>query len=242
MLEKTEGLVLKTVKYSESSVIARVYTREKGWLNFHIPGVRSRRNKSGGNLFQPLQYLELDIYHHPGKNLLKIKEYRPAIIFSEIPFDMRRQSIAIFALEVLGKCLHEHEVNTEIYDYFRQFLAELDRADKSPSAYAPTGFMLDLSRLLGFAPMASHSGSSGEGLYFHLQDGRFETFPDHTGPTLNQKESQLLLRYLDAPALFSGIANERQQLLDIMIQYFQVHVPAFGKIHSIEVLRQILRA
>jgi DNA repair protein RecO (recombination protein O) len=237
MLEKTEGLVLKTVRFSESSVIVRIFTREKGWLNFHVPGVRSSRNKSKGNLFQPLQYLELDIYHHPTKQLLKIKEHRPAYIYAQLPYNIINHSIAVFCLEVITKCLHENEANSELYDFCRSFLIELDQ-QVSPDSMKPQKFLLALCKILGFVPLLPKSDD--DELYFHLQDGRFEPFPDNLGPTLEQDHTAILLRFLRAdPRPFNN--NERNILTDSLLAYFRTHVPGFGKLNSTDILRQIIR-
>lgn len=237
MLEKTEGLVLKTVRFSESSVIVRIFTREKGWLNFHVPGVRSSKNKSKGNLFQPLQFLELDIYHHPTKHLLKIKEHRPAYIYERLPYNMINQSIAVFCLEVISKCLHENEANSELYDYCRSFLTELDQQQRV-DPLNPQKFLLALSKILGFAPLLPKHDD--DDLYFHLQDGRFEPFPDNLGPTLERDHARLLLKFFRADS-YSFNINERNILTDSLLAYFRTHVPEFGKLNSTDILRQIIR-
>jgi DNA repair protein RecO (recombination protein O) len=238
MLEKSEGLVLKTIRFSESSVIVRIFTRERGWLNFHVPGIRSSRNKSKGNLFQPLQFLELDIYHHPNKQLLKIKEYRPALIYERLPFDMYRHATAVFCLEVLSKCLHEHEPNIELYDYSRHFFSELDHASTLNQLW-PQIFLLQTSRILGFHPLIPDT-THEENLYFHLQDGRFEPFPDHLGPTLDHEATYLLLAFLRNQGL-SFQLQERNIITESLLSYFRSHIPGFGRLSSLEILRQIIR-
>ena len=236
MLEKSEGLVIKTTRYSESSVIARIFTREFGWLNFHIPGVRSSKNKSKGNLFQPLQYLEMDIYHHPGKNLMKMKEYRPGYIYRKLPFDMIRQSVAIFMLEVLSKCIHEEERNPLLYDFVRQRLIQLDE-DERLDLMMPANFLLQLSTILGFQPLASDHDQAE---YFHLEDGHFDDMAGHPEMTLDLKTSEVLKRILnDASSVLTSL--ERQLLVDGFIRYFQIHIPGFKQPTSLDILRQVLR-
>lgn len=236
MLEKSEGLVIKTTRYSESSVIARIFTREFGWLNFHIPGVRSSKNKSKGNLFQPLQYLEMDIYHHPGKNLMKIKDYRPGYIYRKLPFDMIRQSVAIFMLEVLSKCIHEEERNPLLYDFVRQQLIQLDE-DERLDLMMPATFLLQLSTILGFQPLASDRDQAE---YFHLEDGHFNEMAGHPEMTLDLKTSGVLKRILNDPSSVLT-SQERQLLVDGFIRYFQIHIPGFKQPTSLDILRQVLR-
>jgi DNA repair protein RecO (recombination protein O) len=236
MLQKTEGLVLRTVRYAESAVITGIFTREYGLLSFHVPGVRSSRNKSKGNLFQPLQWLELDIYHHAGKNLMKIREHKPAYIYRHLSLDMVRQSVGLFMVEVLGKCLHSEEPHPDMYDNVRALLLLLDKEEKL-DVFMPSRFMLKMSRHLGFYPQ---SIDSGDPVYFHLEEGQFYPEPGHPEMTLELKASKLMNQFLlNEHAAFS--AADRQLLLDGWIRFFKAHVPGFTYPVSLEVIRQVLK-
>ncbi|RPG56903.1 MAG: DNA repair protein RecO, partial [Flavobacteriales bacterium TMED235] len=60
MLIKTNSIVLSTLKYSDSSLIARCYCKELGLKSFLLKGILS--SKKGGlkkSLFQPLNIISL---------------------------------------------------------------------------------------------------------------------------------------------------------------------------------------
>lgn len=232
MLEKTEGIVLKTVRYSDSSVIAHIFTREYGWLNFIIPGVRSSRNKSRGNILQPLQQLELDIYLAPQKNLMKIKEYRPAYIYTRLHTDIIKQSIALFSLELFNKCIHEQETNAELYDFLIAFFCSLDTQTDSPAFTALT-FMEELSAYLGFSPSLAH-----EGPYFNLLEGNFSSYFNEY--SLNEYESSKWKCWLQGD--FNSLHNlsDRSMLLEKWLLYYRLHVPGFQPLNSLSILQQLL--
>lgn len=237
MLQKSEGIVLKTIKYSETSVITKIFTREYGVYSFIVPGVRGNRNKSKGNIFQPLQVLELDLYYHPNKSLLKLKEYRPGYIYTQLYTDMIRQSVAIFALEVFSKCVHEHEVNETLYDFFRTFLMTLDQS-QDIDIFAPQQFLLDLTHHLGFKPMIDVPFN--ERPYFNLEAGTFEKQPSYSQISLDQKEGLLIYYFLEQD--FQHFTkNDRIKLLEILISYYKIHLPNFKEITSLEIIRQVLR-
>ena len=235
MLQKTEGIVLKTLKYSESSVITKIFTREYGLNSFIIPGIRSSRNKSKGNLFQPLQILELDVYYHPHKSLLKLKEYRPSIIYTNLYSDMIRQSIAIFAIEVLTKCIHENEVNENLYDYMRAFLLDIDKTSASKNIM-PHLFLLEVSNLLGFMPYIEVPYE--ERPYFNIEAGVFEKSPSYTQITLDKIEAKLIFDFLNqSHENFSKI--DRLKILEILLTYYKFHIPNFKQVTSLDIIRQI---
>lgn len=235
MLQKTEGIVLKTLKYSESSVITKVFTREYGLNSFIIPGIRSSRNKSKSNLFQPLQILELDVYYHPHKSLLKLKEYRPGHIYTNLYTDMIRQSVTIFAIEVLTKCIHENEVNEQLYDYMRGFLLDTDISTASKNMM-PHLFLLEISNILGFMPYIEVPFEDRS--YFNIEAGVFEKSPDFAQVTIDRKEARLIFDFLEKN-YEDFTKTERLKILDILLIYFKYHIPNFKQVTSLDIIRQI---
>ncbi len=82
-LHKTKGIVLKTVKYGETSLIATLYTELFGIQSYLVNGVRSSSRKGPGkaNLFQPAAILDLLVYHNDLRNLQRIREFNWAILY-----------------------------------------------------------------------------------------------------------------------------------------------------------------
>ena len=59
MLATTQGFVFRTTPYSETSVIAKIFTLHYGIMSFMIKGVRSSKGRNKQNLLQPLSYLDI---------------------------------------------------------------------------------------------------------------------------------------------------------------------------------------
>ena len=235
MLTKTEGIVLKSIKYSETSIICKIFTREYGVHSFIIPGVRGSKNKTKGNLFQPLQILELDIYYHPEKSLLKIKEYRPALIYRHLYSDIVKQSVALFAIEILAKCIQEHEINAPIYDYNRNYLIRTDEITKIEPT-TPQHFLLQMCSLMGIKP--DSQCLIEEKPYFNIEMGIFEASISPVHKILEKQDSLVLYRFLIAHHE-SFSKKERQTLLRILLNYLQFHIPNFKQVHSLAIIQQI---
>ena len=62
MIHKTRGIVLRTVDYSDTSLIAKIYTEQFGIQSYLIKGAKRKRASIKANLFQPLALLELEVY------------------------------------------------------------------------------------------------------------------------------------------------------------------------------------
>jgi DNA repair protein RecO (recombination protein O) len=77
MLHKTKGIVLHYIKYSETSIIVKIYTETFGIQSYIVNGVRSKNNKNKIALFQPLTLLDMVVYHKANATSLnRIAEVR----------------------------------------------------------------------------------------------------------------------------------------------------------------------
>ena len=87
MLQKTRGIVLHTLNYSEASVIAHVYTEAFGLQSLLLNGVRKPKAKFNANLLQPLSCIHVVAYIKPGKSLHRVTELSASPAFNSIPYD-----------------------------------------------------------------------------------------------------------------------------------------------------------
>ncbi len=65
-LHKTKGIVLRTVKYGETSMVVTIFTEFFGLLSYMVHGVRTSTKKGTGkaNLFEPAAIPHLVVYHN----------------------------------------------------------------------------------------------------------------------------------------------------------------------------------
>ncbi len=59
MIAKTQGVVFHQIKYSETSLIVKIYTRDFGLQSYLIKGARSKKSKFSPALLQHLSLLEI---------------------------------------------------------------------------------------------------------------------------------------------------------------------------------------
>jgi len=63
MLHHTEGIVLGSLKYKESSLIVKIFTNAFGMQSYVVNGVRSSKSQGKTALYQPLTLLDMVVYH-----------------------------------------------------------------------------------------------------------------------------------------------------------------------------------
>ncbi len=240
MLHKTRGIVLRTIDYSDSSIITKIYTEQFGIQSYLIKGAKRKKASVKSNLFQPLFLLELVVYKKEKKQLQTLKEARPEIHFVSIPYEPAKTSIIFFLNEVLLKCLHEEEHNPELFSFLHETIQALDSAKKNYNNLHLI-FLVRFSRHLGFFPQGNFSDPEYSG--FDLREGKFiSKEPLH--PDFISKDNSKLLGKIILSNYYSmeGLVlsgKERKSILDILLRYYELHLSHIGSISSHKVLEQI---
>ena len=151
-LHHTKGIVLRTVKYGETSVIVTIFTELFGVQSYLVNGVRTSSKKGSGkaNLFQPTSILEMVVYHNELKQLQRIKEFKWSFLYQNILSEVRKNAVALFMIELLTKCLKQPEANAELFHFAEDSFIHLDEANDAVTANFPLFFALHLPVFFGF--------------------------------------------------------------------------------------------
>src|SRR3978361_325445 len=152
MTHKTKGIILRTVKYGETSIITTVYTELFGIQSYIVKGVRQSTKKSSGKAiyFQPAAMLEMVVYHNELKNLNFIKEYQWGHLYQHLLFDVVKNTVAMYIVEMLQHSLKQPEASPELFYLTEDTLKQLDIANPTLTANLPLYFSLHLAAELGF--------------------------------------------------------------------------------------------
>lgn len=241
MLLKTRGIIFRTIKYSETSIIADIFTEEKGLNSFIISGVRNPKSKVGSGLFQVMSLVEIVAYFKNDGKLNRIKEVRSAHIYQSIPFQIEKMAVGMFMAEVCQKSIKTAEENQELFDFLMEVFIFLDKTKNTVSNYHLT-FMMALTRFLGFLPNGEFSDDTP---YFDLKEGVFEpVVPVH--PNFLKKEESadfgaiLKSNIRDAHSLKFTRA-QRKLLIKNLLDFFKYHIEDFGEVNTHKIFETVLR-
>lgn len=237
----TSALVLHTTAYSETSVIAKIFTRQLGVRSYILKGVRKGGSRTKQNLLQPLSYLDLVVYNNPKTRINYLKEIAPHRDADQTPSmddlnDMSRHALRFFMTELLYKTLREEEPMPELFDYV---VESLNVQGNSSMAQLPVTFMLSVSRHMGIEPLDNYSAREP---LFDMQAGRFQYSGTYTLPP---STSLLLHSYLQSmhentPAPVATLA-QRTEIINRLLDYFQIHLSEFRNFKSHEILHTVLQ-
>ena len=265
MQETLRGIVLRTVKYGDNSLIVDLFTESRGRQSFMASTSRAKRSVRSVSFWQPLSMVEFSAELKPNAG----KFPRPADVrtyynYVDLPFSPVKSTLALFLAEFLSAALREEKENVPLYRYIESSLQWLDMVESSASmANFHLAFLMHLSRFMGIYPnlevnddlnlnsqlstlnswQAKRAEDTMTQLYFDLLAGTYcDRQPNHAH-FLRDEEAQALpiLFRMDYPNLhlFRLSRKDRVRILQVLNEYYRLHVPNFPELKSLEVLQEL---
>lgn len=226
--------MLSTLKYGDNSRIVRIYTDEFGLLSFLLNSTGGKRAIVRSSMLLPLSMLEI-VHTHKGEGKLdRIKEARMEFTYSAIPYDPIRNALALFLAELFGKVLRSEEANQRKFDFIQAACLALDTLEIVPPAFH-LAVWAKLTLFLGFGPTV------GNEEYFDLHEGMFVSEPPLLHAYLQPKLSDALREVLewDFESPLQIHKTHRNELLEALKKYMDIHLDGFGGFKSLEVLHDL---
>jgi DNA repair protein RecO (recombination protein O) len=237
LIVSTKAIVISALKYQEKSLIVKCYTESDGLKTYFIPNAfTGAKNKTKAAYFQPFTLLEVEAMHKNKGTLEHLKEIKVSYPFQTLHTDIIKTSVVFFLSEVLLHAIKEDGKNPAFFEFVETSIRWLDTHDHIADFHLL--FLLRASRYLGFFPAKPEHGKA----YFEMVEGLFSSSMGLT--CLSLEESLLLSRLILHPQYASETQFknvERQQLTEILLDYYALHIEGFKKPKSLEVLKTLFR-
>ncbi len=234
---QTKAIILSTVKYNESDVIIKAFTRKNGFTSYFIKNFfgKQKNKKLKKAYFQPGALLELITTDKNNGELEYIKDAQIYYHYKNLHFDYNKLNISTFLREILIESLKNEQNDGDIFNFIESEFIKLDEENFHPDFHII--FILNLTKYLGFFPdYQSH------GKYFDLHNGIF-TSQKPSAHYLTPTETLILKDYLgmifDTNNRIYREPVNRKKIIDILMSYYQLHIVRFNIPKSIEILHQI---
>ena len=218
MKYKSRAIALSYLKQGESSIIAKIFTEEKGLQSFMVKGVRAKKAKKKLGLFQPLQLLKLNADHLPKSSLQYINEISLENNLITNGIDMKKNFISIFIAEVISKVLLENEKDKALFKFIWELRVTLNNLKKISPNF-PLIFLIRLSEYLGFSP----SREELQGEYFDMELGEFRSSQLNLDYYFDKNNSIYLRGLLENRDINIPYQNRNQILLNLINYYKLQH-------------------
>ena len=224
MVAKTKAIVFSALKYKDSSLIVTCYTLDYGvqsYILHHI--LKSKKGKLNPAYFQVLSQLEIQVTHKQNKTLHKISEVKLNHTYTSLQTNIYKSTVALFLAEILHNSLKEEEQNIELYNYLETALLWFDINDFNANFHLL--FLLKLSQHLGIYPDKNELEQN----FFYHEKNRAK---------IDQLKTLFGVNF-DELHLIKYNSQMRQDILNEILQYFNVHLGVFKKPKSLKILHEV---
>jgi DNA repair protein RecO (recombination protein O) len=243
MTHKTRAIVLRSIKYGETSLVVTAFTAAFGIQTYLVNGIRtSNKSSAKANLLQPAAILDLVAYHHPQKNMQRIKEFNWAVLYQQVLSQVVKNCVALYMVELLYKSIKQPEQQQDLFDFCEDVLLTLDESSATVTANLPLFFALQLPQFLGFKIQDDYNEMQP---ILDLQEGCFcNELPTHQH-CISGDDAALVATLLKVqhPAELQQLQlhqQVRRRLLQQLQTYYALHISDFGILKTLTVMQEVL--
>jgi DNA repair protein RecO (recombination protein O) len=151
--KENEAIVIKGMKYNETSKIISLFTEEYGKVNFLAKGVRNSKSNQCG-VFEEMNHIRIIFNNKTNRNLQVINKSENIITFSNIKSNLEKLEYAYRILEIMNNLTIDFDSGIKLFGLLKDVLYFLD-SDSFESYNIYLFFQLNFAEL------------SGVGLIFH---------------------------------------------------------------------------
>ncbi len=242
MFVQTRAFVLHRNPYNDSYSVVHLYTQERGRIGVLLPNKKPKRK--GAIVLSPLCELEVLLYIKPHRDLAYLREMKVLNPNHSIQLNPNKCSQGIFISELLYRTLTTPEADEELYRFLSYSIECLSELEQGVANFYLC-FAYSLLSYFAVAPLIEPKEEGISQEWFDLENGVFTSNPRVSSYILNLEESLHLRLFVrmtyDNLFVFKYNREQRGQILDRLMDYYQLHIPNFRPLQSISVLRASAR-
>ncbi len=236
---KPPALVLSTVNYGDRQLIVDLLTRQAGRQSFIVRLSQSPHGRVHRRLFQPLTLLDADFTLRPNRTLQRFSEVRMSRPWTSLTANPYKMPLVFFVAEFLRHATRDEQDVATLFDYVVDSVEWLDMASEGYANFHLV-FMIRLSMFLGFFPNLE---SYEPGACFDLRSGCFSTtvppHPDYIQADEAEAMVGLMRLSFTTMRLFRMSREQRNRCVDVILDFYRLHIPAFPELKTLGVVREL---
>ncbi len=239
MYVKTDAIVLSHKKFRDNATLLTLYTKEMGRGSFLLYGAGSKKGGKGFSLLQPLSLLQIEYDLRNGRELSVIKEMKPLYPLYDVLFDPYKSSILFFLAEVLYHALKTNERDDYLFQFLYESILRLEGMKRGVANFH-IAFLVRLTNFLGFGPNVYDWTDAH---YFDFRQAEYTVQRPSHAQYVGQGEARFLrtlcrINYRNLTC-FRFSQSERKELLNRIVEYYNIHLQGFGDLKTLAVLHEI---
>ncbi len=150
-ITKTEAIVLKSMKFGDTSKIATLYTRDYGKIKVVAKGIRRPKSRLAGSL-QTLSHIQIVFYKKKTTEIYLLSSSDTIRSYRSLYKDLNRYVFASASLELLDRLITGEEANPQVFELTQKILTFMESCRESSLEKFFCYYVLKLAHLLGYKP------------------------------------------------------------------------------------------
>ncbi|MBK8845855.1 MAG: DNA repair protein RecO [Bacteroidetes bacterium] len=240
MLTTTQGIVLHSLKYGETSLILNILTRDYGLHTYIYKGVRKSKTHAANLLF-PLSCISLTSYMKASTGMHLLKEISASPSLPSILLSPQKNLQSLFLSEVILKSMKHEDTDQAMFDFLHDQIILLENTHENVSLFQ-LNLLAKLTLYLGFSPHGNYDQQHNP--YFDLLEGYYSGHLPVHGQYLSGTDAALFSRVFAIderllPRLNITLA-ETKNALHLLTKYYQLHALHGQQLKSFDILLELL--
>ena len=245
MLIATNAIVLKRIPYSDTSLICRLFTKDRGKVTILAKGAW-RPKKSTGALLEPISHIHIQYYHKNSRDIQILKDASFIQHYSALRNSLNRIILGLAVVEMIDKATQDGNPHPVLYRLSWRVLEKLNNEDQNYWGIFAF-FLYHLSLRLGFMPNLSNCNKCNSKM---IKGGIDKSTGElvcsdcfvHNENQLNTLTSLNILTSLHLNEL-NVLLRSRKEIIDsirLLDTFLSYHIEGLKKVKSMEMVRSIL--
>ena len=158
----TDAIVLRILDYSDTSLIARLFTEEHGKVTVIAKG--ARRPKQGiAGILQPPNHVTVWYSHKDGRDIQTLTKLDFVERYPQLSASLTKSAAALVIAEMLDRAVHDSDPHPILFRLITSTLRHLDQAEANEAVILHF-YQLHLAKQLGFGPQLASCSQCGRAL------------------------------------------------------------------------------
>ena len=247
MVQESVGVVLKSVPYSESSLISRIFTPEFGKISIIARGAKKTKGGSSAML-EPMNIVEFQMNFNESKDLQILREISINQNLSRIRANIKKMAIGLVMVEILDKTTHQYDPAPILYRLIESSISELNISN-IPNLALFIFYLIQFSKYSGFNPVSESCHNCDRELsnaFFNLQSGFLDCENCRNVDSFNFDSSTFLLMKQISNTHIKKLKNIKilEEMLQIieryLLRFMEFHIHGMHNIKSLTFLNSVL--
>ncbi|MCX7737329.1 MAG: DNA repair protein RecO [Candidatus Kapabacteria bacterium] len=228
MIVNTEAIILKSIKFGDTSIISHIYTKSDGKISIIAKGARSSKSKFLG-LLEPMNYLSVSFYKKSQKDLHTLSDAEKIIDFHKISTSLNHLTCGLMFVESLNQTQEAYESNSLVFDLSINYLILLNKLPPNPFSFFINS-QIQLLKLIGYEfYLKSDLTNIKQKCYISFENGSLSNDRASIHHIKFDKDTYKKLKEIsekDMENCSDIITTEREfnEIANFLVNYFRFHL------------------